>query len=100
MCGIAGYIHLNNMPASGVILQKMTDAIKHRGPDGQGHFVDGNMAIGHRRLSIIDLSPAGHQPMLSPDGRYVISYNGEVYNFKELRMELEAKGHQFKSRTD
>ena len=88
------------MPASGVILQKMTDAIKHRGPDGQGHFVDGNMAIGHRRLSIIDLSPAGHQPMLSPDGRYVISYNGEVYNFKELRMELEAKGHQFKSRTD
>lgn len=100
MCGITGYINLDGKPASGVILQKMTDAIEHRGPDGQGHFVDGNMAIGHRRLSIIDLSPAGHQPMMSPDGRYILSYNGEVYNFKEIRTQLEAIGHQFKSRTD
>lgn len=100
MCGIAGYINLNNQPASGVILKNMTQAIKHRGPDGEGHYLDGNMAIGHRRLSIIDLSPAGHQPMMSSDGRFVLSYNGEVYNFKELRTELEAKGHQFKSRTD
>ena len=78
----------------------MTDAIAHRGPDGEGFFTDGNVALGHRRLAIIDLSPAGHQPMATRDGRYVISYNGEIYNFNELRIELEALGHQFHSRSD
>lgn len=100
MCGIAGYINLDGKPASRVAIQNMTDAILHRGPDGEGHYVDRNLALGHRRLSIIDLTSAGHQPMMSPDGRYIISYNGEVYNFKELRTELEAIGHHFKSRTD
>ena len=100
MCGIAGYINLNQSPASPVIIQKMTDAIKHRGPDGEGHWIEDNVAIGHRRLSIIDLSAAGHQPMISSDHRYILSYNGEIYNFRELRIELEAKGYWFRSKTD
>lgn len=78
----------------------MTDAIAHRGPDGEGHYVDGPLGLGHRRLAIIDLSEAGHQPMATEDGRFVIAYNGEVYNFNELRVELEANGHRFHSRTD
>ncbi len=78
----------------------MTDAIAHRGPDGEGHYIDGPLALGHRRLAIIDLSEAGHQPMATEDGRFVIAYNGEVYNFNELRIELEASGHRFHSRTD
>jgi len=100
MCGITGLFHTDGAPVSSVILKKMTDAIAHRGPDGEGHFVDGGLGLGHRRLSIIDLSSAGHQPMASEDGRYVIAYNGEVYNFNELRIELEAAGHRFHSRTD
>lgn len=100
MCGIAGILHTNGQPASAVLLQRMLEAIVHRGPDGEGAFVDGPYAVGHRRLAIIDLSAAGHQPRESTDGRYVLSYNGEVYNFKELRLELEAKGYQFHSRTD
>jgi asparagine synthase (glutamine-hydrolysing) len=78
----------------------MADALAHRGPDGEGYFCEGPVGIGHRRLAIIDPSPAGHQPMVTPDGRFVLSYNGEVYNFNELRAELEALGHQFHSRTD
>jgi asparagine synthase (glutamine-hydrolysing) len=78
----------------------MTDAVAHRGPDGEGFFVDSFVGLGHRRLSIIDLSPAGHQPMISADGQYVLTYNGEIYNYQELRVELEALGYQFRSRTD
>ncbi|MGB0799316.1 MAG: asparagine synthetase B family protein, partial [Planktomarina sp.] len=78
----------------------MTDAISHRGPDGEGHWIDGSIGLGHRRLSIIDLSPLGHQPMMSQDGRYVLSYNGEIYNFRELRAELETKGYGFRSTSD
>jgi asparagine synthase (glutamine-hydrolysing) len=78
----------------------MTDVIAHRGPDGEGHAIEGPVGLGHRRLAIIDLSPAGHQPMRTVDGRYLISYNGEIYNFRELRLELESLGHQFHSRTD
>lgn len=100
MCGIAGVLHFNGEPASSVILKRMTDAIAHRGPDGEGHYIDGSLGLGHRRLAIIDLSEAGHQPMATEDGRYVIAYNGEVYNFNELRIELEALGHRFHSRTD
>ncbi len=100
MCGIAGVLHLNGEPASHTLLKRMTDAIAHRGPDGEGHFVDGPLGLGHRRLAIIDLSPGGHQPMATPDGRFVISYNGELYNFNELRIELESLGHQFHSRSD
>ena len=100
MCGIAGYINLNDEPASGAVVKQMTDAIKHRGPDGEGHWIERNVGLGHRRLAIIDLSPAGHQPMISMDHRYILSYNGEVYNFRELRSELEAKGYWFRSKTD
>lgn len=100
MCGIAGLIHLDQAPVSPAVLQRMTDAIAHRGPDGEGHWIEGNVGIGHRRLAIIDLSPAGHQPMVSADHRYVLSYNGEIYNFRELKAELEAKGYWFRSKTD
>ena len=78
----------------------MTDAIAHRGPDGEGYFCDGPIGIGHRRLAMIDRSDAADQPMASPDGRYVLSYNGEVYNFRELRRELEALGVPFRSHGD
>jgi asparagine synthase (glutamine-hydrolysing) len=100
MCGIAGVVHLDGAIASPVLVKRMTDAIVHRGPDGEGHYLDEYVGLGHRRLSIIDLSEAGNQPMETPDGRYAISYNGEVYNFQELRTELQALGHRFKSRTD
>jgi len=100
MCGIAGLINLNGDAVSPIILKKMTDAIAHRGPDGEGQWIEGNVGIGHRRLAIIDLSPAGHQPMMSGDFRYVLSYNGEIYNHKEIRIELEANGYIFHSQTD
>jgi asparagine synthase (glutamine-hydrolysing) len=100
MCGVTGLIHLNGDAVSPVILKKMTDAIAHRGPDGEGHWIEGNVGIGHRRLAIIDLSPAGHQPMITSDHRYVLSYNGEIYNYREIRTELEALGYLFHSQTD
>jgi asparagine synthase (glutamine-hydrolysing) len=100
MCGITGFINLDGAPASSAILQAMTDAIAHRGPDGEGHWTEGNVALGHRRLAIIDLSPSGHQPMLSEGGRYVLTYNGELYNYREIRSELEAKGYAFHSTSD
>jgi asparagine synthase (glutamine-hydrolysing) len=100
MCGIAGILNLDGAPASPALLRRMTDAIAHRGPDGEGWFTDGAAGLGHRRLAIIDLSPGGHQPMQTRDARYAVSYNGEIYNFRELRAELEALGHQFRSRSD
>jgi asparagine synthase (glutamine-hydrolysing) len=100
MCGIAGLINIDGAPVSPVILKRMTDAIAHRGPDGEGQWIDGSVGLGHRRLAIIDLSPAGHQPMISSDHRYVLSYNGEVYNYRELRTDLEAEGVWFRSQTD
>jgi len=100
MCGIVGVYSLKGEPVPPVFLRRMTDAIAHRGPDGEGYFVDGNVGLGHRRLAIIDLSPAAHQPMLTRDGRYVLTYNGEIYNFQELRIELETLGYQFHSRSD
>jgi asparagine synthase (glutamine-hydrolysing) len=100
MCGIAGLIHLDGAPVSPAVLQRMTDAIAHRGPDGEGAWIEGNVGLGHRRLAIIDLSPAGHQPMVSTDHRYVLNYNGEIYNFRELRAELEAEGYWFRSKCD
>lgn len=100
MCGITGLIYLNRGIVSPVILKKMTDAIAHRGPDGEGHWIEGNVGIGHRRLAIIDLSPAGKQPMITTDNRYVLSYNGEIYNYLKIRSELEGLGCRFHSQTD
>jgi len=93
MCGIAGF----NWPDQG-LLEKMTGTLKHRGPDDEGFYVDGNVSMGHRRLSIIDTSEKGHQPMRFKN--LVIIHNGEIYNFKELREELKSKGYNFVSNTD
>ena len=100
MCGIAGLVNLDGEPVSPVVLRRMTDAVAHRGPDGEGQWIEGAVGLGHRRLAIIDLSPAGHQPMISADHRYVLTYNGEVYNYRELKAELESKGYWFRSHTD
>jgi asparagine synthase (glutamine-hydrolysing) len=100
MCGIVGVCNLYGEPVSTDLLKRMTDIIAHRGPDGEGHYADGPVGLGHRRLAVIDLSPAGQQPMANETGDVVITYNGEVYNFQELRAELEARGHRFRSRTD
>jgi asparagine synthase (glutamine-hydrolysing) len=100
MCGIVGIANFRGEPVSPIVLQRMIALLAHRGPNGEHSFIQGNVGFGHRRLAIIDLSSAGRQPMVSSDGRFVITYNGEVYNFQELRTELEAKGHKFISRTD
>lgn len=100
MCGIAGIINFNRQPVAHSQIKAMTDSLIHRGPDGEGQYIDEYVGLGHRRLAIIDLSPAGHQPMQTSDRRYTISYNGEIYNFKEIRTELETIGHHFHSNTD
>ncbi|HBB52813.1 MAG TPA: asparagine synthase (glutamine-hydrolyzing) [Legionellales bacterium] len=100
MCGIAGIYHLKQQPVANIILTKMNDAMLHRGPDGDGIWLEKNIGLAHRRLSIIDLSQHAHQPMMDTTGRYVLSYNGEVYNFRELRIELERCGHAFYSKSD
>lgn len=95
MCGIAGFLMPSGLcDKAGLTLKAMTDAIAHRGPDDDGLWLDqaAGVALGHRRLSILDLSPAGHQPMASASGRYVIVYNGEIYNHSDLRAELEILG--------
>lgn len=97
MCGITGIISKNKIEKN--IIENMTDTIVHRGPDGFGYFYGENFAFGHRRLSIVDLSDAGHQPMEYLN-RYVITFNGEVYNHLELREELENNGYVFQSHTD
>lgn len=100
MCGIAGYISLEGRPGSAAVVRRMTDAIAHRGPDGEGAFVEGSLALGHRRLAIIDLSDGGQQPMRTPDQRFTITYNGEIYNHAELKVELRALGRRFQSASD
>ena len=102
MCGIAGIFNLDRQPASPLILKKMTNSIAHRGPDGSGHWYEdeSGVGLGHRRLAIIDLSEAGKQPMQTSDGRYTITYNGEIYNYLTLRKQLEQKGYHFKSNSD
>jgi len=99
MCGICGIFDLKGMPVSRPVLDEMTEEIHHRGPDGDGRFVDGEVGLGHRRLSIIDLG-GGAQPIGNEDGKLQIVFNGEIYNFIELRTQLEAAGHQFKTRSD
>ncbi|MDB5024596.1 MAG: hypothetical protein JWP78_2351 [Mucilaginibacter sp.] len=99
MCGIAGIIDQPGQIITDFELKKMTDAVAHRGPDGEGFYVDKNLGFGHRRLSIIDLSQAGDQPM-KLDEDYVITFNGEIYNYIELKDELKKLGHQFNTQTD
>ena len=100
MCGICGYIHLDKSKRpSGEILKSMMSTLSRRGPDDEGSFIKNNVAFGHRRLSIIDLA-TGRQPISNEDGSVVIIYNGEIYNFPELKKELEKKGHLFKTHSD
>jgi len=101
MCGICGKLYCNPMrKAEQNNISAMASVLAHRGPDDHGIYVDGPVGIGHQRLSIIDISPAGHQPMSNEDGSIWIVFNGEIYNFEELRMELQGKGHVFTSHTD
>ena len=98
MCGIAGYIRLDR-PAEASVVHAMCGEIRHRGPDDEGVHVDGNCGIGMRRLSIIDLS-TGHQPMSNEDGSVWIVFNGEIYEYRELRADLIARGHRFRTASD
>jgi asparagine synthase (glutamine-hydrolysing) len=102
MCGLAGFVHFGRLGngADGVALRAMLDAIRHRGPDDEGQWTADGVAIGHRRLSIVDLSPLGHQPMISRSGRHVLAYNGEIYNHAALRRELQGRGHEFLGHSD
>ncbi|MFH1523485.1 MAG: asparagine synthase (glutamine-hydrolyzing) [Chloroflexota bacterium] len=105
MCGITGFLDLNHSAPAETLqatAKHMSDALRHRGPDDSGEWADSQCGIvlGFRRLSIVDLSPAGHQPMLSADGRYGIIFNGEVYNFNQLRTELAGWGHAFRGHSD
>lgn len=100
MCGIYGIIRFDGAPVMADMITAMSDRLAHRGPDGAGFYLDGSLGLGHRRLAILDLSSAGHQPMSYGDGRWWITYNGEIYNFLEVRSELEAKGYHFRSDGD
>jgi asparagine synthase (glutamine-hydrolysing) len=101
MCGIAG-IFLFNQDYSDMLMsvKEMTSVLSHRGPDDSGYFFDERVALGHRRLSIIDLSDNAKQPMFNEDHSLALVFNGEIYNFKELRKLLVVKGHVFKSSSD
>lgn len=99
MCGICGIYDTNGRPVSQDLLRRMNGTMVHRGPDDEGYHIDKNIGLGHRRLSIIDLH-TGHQPIFNEDKSKVIVFNGEIYNFLQLREELENEGHRFKTRTD
>lgn len=101
MCGINGILHFQSQrKVQEQQLLRMRDALAHRGPDDQGIFVDQNLGLGHRRLSILDVSAAGHQPFLSEDGRYAMVFNGEIYNFKDFYPELKSRGFEIKTHSD
>ena len=100
MCGICGFIRIKKSESDSETLLKMGNTIRHRGPDAHGEYIDDDIGLAHRRLSIIDLSVSGNQPMFSNDGIIVLVFNGEIYNFQELRQEALNRGYQFKTRTD
>jgi len=101
MCGICGKVnHDPDAPMDEGAIQRMAAVLAHRGPDGEGVFVKDHVGLGHRRLAIIDLSPAGHQPISNDDGSIWIVFNGEIYNFHELRERLIRKGYSFRSASD
>lgn len=102
MCGIAGFMRGEgqNAPGDHQLLHRMASAIAHRGPDGEGVWVGDGVGFAHRRLSVIDLSDAASQPMSTADGRHAITYNGEIYNYMEVRRALEALGETFVTNSD
>ncbi len=100
MCGITGIINLDGESINSNILKSMTDSISHRGPDGEGYWIEENIGFGHRRLAIIDLSDTGRQPMKTDNDQYVLIYNGEIYNYKEIKSELLLRGYKFEGNSD
>jgi len=100
VCGIAGALDRSGAPVPMELLRRMSDALVHRGPDGEGQYADGPVGLANRRLAIIDPRPESNQPMFDASGDYVITYNGELYNYRELRVELEQRGHRFRNKTD
>jgi asparagine synthase (glutamine-hydrolysing) len=100
MCGIVGVFNLDQKPFELATLKDMANAIAHRGPDGEGFYVKKNIALAHKRLAILDTSDKGSQPMISHDGKWVVVFNGCIYNYQELKDELISKGHSFQSTTD
>jgi asparagine synthase (glutamine-hydrolysing) len=100
MCGFVSYVSLTGESPSPDLVARMTELVAHRGPDDVGFFFEGQIGLGFRRLAILDLAESGHQPMVSRDGRHVIVFNGEIFNYVELRNELEALGHRFVSSGD
>ena len=101
MCGIVGRFNFREgVPLGRNLIERMVEYLLHRGPDGKGVFQEGPIGLGHRRLNVIDLTPAAQQPMVTEDGNYRITYNGEIYNFKELRSDLERLGYRFRSASD
>lgn len=100
MCGIAGIIALDGSAVDPMALDRLTDALTHRGPDGRGAFIAGNVGLGSRRLAVLDRTPASDQPMISEDGTVALVFNGEIYNVAQERSELEAKGYRFRSKGD
>src|SRR5262245_11355380 len=100
MCGICGVIRIDGGAVDAARVARMRDMMTSRGPDGYGLSEGHGFALGHRRLAILDLSDAGRQPMANEDGSIQIVFNGEIYNFADLRPELEAAGHSFHSRSD
>ena len=100
MCGIAGIIKKKNDKVNREEIQMMNDAMSHRGPDAEGIYIDDTVGFGHRRLSIVDLSEGGRQPMFSHDRKYVLVFNGEIYNYIELKEYLKKKGAKFVTETD
>ena len=100
MCGICGIVDYAGCPIDKDVLGRMTETLKHRGPDDSGVTMVDSAGLGHTRLSIIDLSAAGHQPMQSDNGNFTLVYNGEVYNFHEIRSQLQNEGVVFRSRSD
>lgn len=100
MCGLAVIARLDGKRVDGTALRRATEVLVHRGPDDSGHHIDGAVGMGFRRLSILDLTPTAHQPMRTDDGRLTLVFNGEIYNYVELRSELESRGHRFRSSGD
>jgi len=101
VCGILGIANLvDGQPVGQALLERMTKRLTHRGPDDEGLFLDGPVGLGHRRLSIVDLSPAGHQPMANEDESVWIVFNGEIYNHQALRRRLQAQGHRYRGQSD
>ncbi|MBR6617771.1 MAG: asparagine synthetase B, partial [Oscillospiraceae bacterium] len=98
MCGFVGFT--GSVGDAERVIESMMDAIRHRGPDASGRYVDADIALGHRRLSIIDISEQGNQPLYSEDGNLVLVFNGEIYNYREIRKELQKLGYRFRTQTD